>query len=383
MTSLWEILKASKGLSHEPFACLAAQSMAGGKVAELSGIPPLSFLSNGEPLVEYQIYGKTVQNGTPTPESPIEVKGVGDRMGNLFDSTMEQGTISGDGNPGVSSARIRTANYIEIEPGEYTLNAVSDSIGGVFVFLYDIDDTFIQRIPDTWASLPYTFTISDKCKMKFVFSASSTTISPTDVSNIMLNAGSTALPYEPYGYKIPISSAGQTVPIYLGQTQTVRRVKKLVLDGTEAWLLAGDNMFYLASISPDYLRGENKILAICTHYQSSPQTASAGSVPEDSISFSYTSYQRLYCCDTTRTNITDFKAYLAAQYAAGTPVTVWYVLATPETAIVNEPLMKIGDYADELHSIDAGVEIPTVKGVNTLTVDTTVQPSSVSIKYKV
>jgi hypothetical protein len=60
-------------------------------------------------------------------------------------------------------------------------------------------------------------------------------------------------------------------------------------------------------------------------------------------------------------------------------VVIWYVLATPETAIVNEPLAKIGDYADELSSTDAGVTIPTAKGGNTLSVDTTVQPSEMSI----
>jgi hypothetical protein len=80
-------------------------------------------------------------------------------------------------------------------------------------------------------------------------------------------------------------------------------------------------------------------------------------------------------------NIDDFKSYLAAQYAAGTPVTVWYVLAEPETAIVNEPLAKIGDYADELSSADAGVTITTTEGQNTLTVDTDLQPSEMTITY--
>jgi len=72
------------------------------------------------------------------------------------------------------------------------------------------------------------------------------------------------------------------------------------------------------------------------------------------------------------------KAYLASEYAAGTPVTVWYVLETPTEGIVNEPLYKIGDYADELTTT---TPIPTAKGSNTLTVDTTVQPSEVSITY--
>ena len=53
-------------------------------------------------------------------------------------------------------------------------------------------------------------------------------------------------------------------------------------------------------------------------------------------------------------------------------MTVWYVLATAETATVNEPLMKLGDYSD---SISNAVSIPTTEGANSITVDTTVQPS--------
>ena len=73
---------------------------------------------------------------------------------------------------------------------------------------------------------------------------------------------------------------------------------------------------------------------------------------------------------------TKVASYLAAQYAAGTPVTVWYVLETPETAVVNEPLMKIGDYADSLST-----SIPTIDGANALSVGTTVQPSEVTATY--
>ena len=65
-------------------------------------------------------------------------------------------------------------------------------------------------------------------------------------------------------------------------------------------------------------------------------------------------------------------------HAAGTPVTVWYVLATPETAVVNEPLMKIGNYTDEV----SNVSIPVTAGGDTLSVDTTVQPSEVTVNYK-
>lgn len=81
--------------------------------------------------------------------------------------------------------------------------------------------------------------------------------------------------------------------------------------------------------------------------------------------------------DSIATTVSAFKSWLALN-----PVTVWYVLATPTTGIVNEPLAKIGDYADTLASADAGVTIPTVKGDNMLTVDTELQPSEMTITYR-
>ena len=48
------------------------------RTVELSGIPPLSFTAKGKPLTAWSITGNTVQNGTPTPENPVEVQAVGD-----------------------------------------------------------------------------------------------------------------------------------------------------------------------------------------------------------------------------------------------------------------------------------------------------------------
>ena len=80
----------------------------------------------------------------------------------------------------------------------------------------------------------------------------------------------------------------------------------------------------------------------------------------------------------TASTVAELKSYLATQYAAGTPVIIWYVLETPETAVVNEPLRKIGDYADTV----SGITIPTIAGTNTIDVDTTLKPSEVSVNYK-
>ena len=49
---------------------------------------------------------------------------------------------------------------------------------------------------------------------------------------------------------------------------------------------------------------------------------------------------------------------------------------------VNEPLMKIGGYADTLSMEQAGVQIPTLNGTTVIDVDTAVKPTEMYIKYK-
>lgn len=182
-------------------------------------------------------------------------------------------------------------------------------------------------------------------------------------------------------YKLPITVNSTEYPIYLGQVPTVRRIRKLALTGKEGWEKSGTTLggFYNAGVS-DYLRVLGNVTSVCTHYSASAQTEGMSGVLDKTTSFYGASqYDRLYIRDSSFESKDDFKSYLAAQYAAGTPVTVWYVLAEPETGIVNEPLHKIGDYADTVSMTQDGVTIPTVAGANTLTIDTTVQPSAVSI----
>lgn len=183
-------------------------------------------------------------------------------------------------------------------------------------------------------------------------------------------------------YKIPILSGDTTTNIYLGEVETTRNVKKLVFDGTEDWMMNADGWFYLTSISDDYLRSEGNITSTCSHYPTYKQSSAIAQLPDDYTGFSWGSAQRLYLKDTAhRNDLSSFKQWVASQYAAGTPVCVWYVLATETTGIVNEQLMRIGDYADTLSKAQAGVTIPTNNGSTTVDVDTTVKPSEVYIKY--
>lgn len=238
----------------------------------LEGVPPLTFTARGLPLINYLIEGNTVQNGTPSPDSPIMPQGCGDLE--------------------TSGAKV----------GQY---------------------------------------------------------------------------------KIPISSAGQTTPVYLGEVETTRKIRKLVLTGEETWYLYSTNDVHQFYTQDTEIGG----VAISSAYSTiTPYGMTTSNRKGDYGCYTVTSGNEIaFQMYGSRVDIptqTEWKAYLAAQYAAGTPVTVWYVLATPETGIINEPLMKIGDYADSISKAQAGVEIPTVNGSNTLDVDTTLKPSNIYIEYK-
>jgi hypothetical protein len=176
-------------------------------------------------------------------------------------------------------------------------------------------------------------------------------------------------------YKIPISSANTTTPAYLGEVETTRKIGKLVLTGEEniSYIAVGGHSRF--DFNNTYQTADYRI-GVCSHYKYEYVNAN-NTVYHASTNTSF----GLYIFDDNYTTAADFKSYLAAQYANGTPVTVWYVLSSETTGIVNEPLRKIGNYADTLTATQAGVSIPTNNGSNTLDVDTTLKPSEVYIKY--
>lgn len=244
--------------SRDPLAEVWRRDLRGGGSAEITGTLPLYFSSRGNPLSDYLISGNTVQDGTPSPDMPVDVVGCG-----VWDETRQS-------------------------------------------------------------------------------------------------------------YKLPLTVNGTEYPIYLGQVETTRRIKKLVLDGTEpTWQEWNNlNLFRVPDTPLDYRWQKGG--AIC---DSLPLVArnnltintfcwSTGTIGE--IIININNY-----------NLADLKTYLSSN-----PITVYYVLATPEIVTLNEPLHKIGDYADTISFAQAGVTIPTVSGANVFDMTAAVKPSEVYIKGK-
>ena len=342
--------------------------------------------------------GNTVQNGTPTPDNPIMPQGTGERTGNLWNAIKYSYTSLSDTNVWAYRSSLTGSVYrIPCMPNtKYTLY-LTENVG---ISIWRICEVSTDVVPNASStSVPTTgvyasavptsksATFTTSASAKYILFQSNETSYDSILPVIMLIEGTTKIPYESYGYKIPISSANTTTPVCLGEVESTRKVKKLILTGEEETgfyrkntTSADDNSLYyirFASLQSIPLNGS---LLYCTHLPNIDYT------PSDvvGITVGYT-YNVIYFnlgldvmnAQPSGNTIAGLKEYLAAQYAAGTPVTVWYVLKTEETGIVNEPLMCIGDYADEV----SGITVPTITGKDTFDVEITLKPSEVELTY--
>lgn len=175
----------------------------------ITGVPPLSFVSNGQPLADYRIYGNS--------------GGVGNRTRNLFDKDSESvsGYIDNSGVlvPSPSNYPISTYDYINVLPNTYysykafsAANPSESARKTIRVTYYTINKMYQSRY----------FEIDNGLTKKTIRTLNGCfyiRLSIDDnLENVMLWEGSSDVSvYEPYGYKIPIVCGGTTTNIYLDE----------------------------------------------------------------------------------------------------------------------------------------------------------------------
>lgn len=119
---------------------------------------------------------------------------------NLFNSSIQQGNITSTGYDTTSTTRICTNSFIKVEPGGiYTLSFTGTDIS-YYDACYFTTNSFPRNSESGWVSNGSSFTVPNDCEyIQFSFrKTASSTITPSEISNIMLNPGSTASTYEPY-----------------------------------------------------------------------------------------------------------------------------------------------------------------------------------------
>jgi len=120
---------------------------------------------------------------------------------------------------------------------------------------------------------------------------------------------------------------------YDPETRTIiRRIGVKVLDGTEVWTIDGVSATYgtnfKTEINDAKLWTLNSTEGTCNQFNAVSDSVGKGSIP--TWCFRGSSASKAYWFRSNlHTTTAEWQQYLASQYASGTPVTIYYPLATP------------------------------------------------------
>jgi hypothetical protein len=304
------------------------------------------------PMAGLSVYGLSTQDGTPTPSSPVSIESVG--TANLivqpYDFTSKtvngitwtanaDGTLTANGTATNNSALVlNNRDMFGSHPkGTYTLSG-SPAVEGCYVRIQYATAAGDMAFVSSTAGNPVTFTTDTELQVAtgnnnlFLMVPNGTTVNNA-VFRPMLNAGSTAYPYVPYGHaglwakRTSDASTYTVTPIDLdghelrslpdgtrdeltvdaeGHVTLVQRVGAKSIAASD-WTPASNNR-YGANISPAAVGGNANVVS--TAY--TPNTATTG--PANAIRIGASGTTAILAPDST---LVDSELL----YALATPVT--------------------------------------------------------------
>ena len=313
------------------------------------------------PLLALSVYGKSVQDGTPTPDAPIDIVNVGDdgnvkitsRGKNIFDFNAWKNNITyvadatytiidnginvivkstiptGDG-------RVNTGYLIDVTPGKkYTLSMDTATNQG-YAVVYGNNNSDIAKLYATGTRDYLTFNVpSDVTQVRILLRFDRANETNT-FSNFQLEEGSVATAYVPYGNTatitsgLPLCSVGNVRDELIynadGTGKIIKRVRSTELSGNEEWdsaysvelqAYAFKCTMHGAYKNPQYPGG----IGLCSHYIFN----SKGNDVAYSVRFTTGSDNIIWFYAMDYDTVDDWMSYLSEN-----PVTVLYQLATPQ-----------------------------------------------------
>lgn len=349
--------------------------------------------SSDSELQGLRVFGKTTQNGTPTPDTPVALESVGGDGSvdvtvcgkNIIDVFNENMSVMRDGK---TSATPNTVNA----DGSLTLNAngsmsygqgftkslvagqtvtisyIADSFGngtGLRFRVYDINDYQTDKVTHGSSTLgkhTYTFTAPTDSVYMFGWyvAGSNSTPAGAKIHDLQLELGSIATEYEPYkdcGSVIISTPNGLPgIPVTSGGNYTddngqqwicdevdfekgvyIQRIKTVILDGTSGGVetSSGYKRYYY-NVKTDYSK-DYRYNVWSSHFT---RTVNPG---HGTIYITTDGYISLFLSESMKDYDTNtFKIWLSAN-----PVTVQYILAEEKTTTLSTE--QLAAYA-ELHT---------------------------------
>ena len=228
-------------------------------------------------LRKLTIYGNAVQDGTPSPDAPVEVQLCGDRTGNLWDRAYSDVDANWVGNRG----EYKYLNLKLKENTTYTLFVKQNNMHHGYSDYWDSDDNlvafYVGENPNTWkGNTAFGNTTNNNPKQVYSFT---TTEAPYYFNlfirnyndrtvkqvfdellpGIMLVQGSytadTLPAYEPYGYKV----SGRAEGLNLFDKENASIVKGAVMKTTLEFIGESDGAYSYMRCDPNTTYTINKL----------------------------------------------------------------------------------------------------------------------------
>lgn len=319
-----------------------------------------------------------VQSGSGDP-SPSNIRPISGRTGMTVTRAGKNliQNIKYQSNANTVYLGANTANYeLYLPAGTYTFSVeYLNNTHSVAYYRFVSDSA--NRTLWTPSSTSTTGTITvDKDENFNIWLYQSGGFSASNIGKFQIEAGSTTTPYTPYvaPTTYPITWQTQAGTVYGGTLNVTTGV--LTVNGV-LHTLTGDEDFSLATSSRRFTKAfatlewerantvlstQNQSNSICSHATYLTGATGTATPADYRISTDSSNAQAINFYDTQSeyANAAAFNAYLAAQYANGTPVQLYYDLATPLDPIQLSP-----------------TEIKTLLGNNSIYTDA----GSVSVEY--
>lgn len=163
--------------------------------------------------------------------------------------------------------------------------------------------------------------------------------------------------------KMLLSVDGNTDEQEIISGVVTRKVGVIVFDGTENWVKASNytDIFYTDAATDAYYNSESaeRIPVICTHLQGTDATNA--NMADNAIKLTaqgaaLTTPLIYIKASVSNDNLTTWQNWLAAQYAAGTPVIVIYPLKTATTESVAGQTLQVQDGDNTLEITQASID---------------------------
>lgn len=357
-----------------------------GFVRTVFGVPPLALPDCvGDNLLNYTIEGNSAQNGTPTPDTPVDIESVGEKSKNLFDvdafvkleGNEEYYGLNSEGEfiQLKSDYRSSIPTFMTLQAGTYTVSNF-DKVK----FRLENKTTGTVLMSNTIIGNYFTLTETSEIAFKWWYEPG------TVLNKPMLQEGAVATEYEPYGkYKIPIvvtneKGESESTVIYLNEPlrkvgdvsdyidfengKVVRNIKTQYLDPSYnsinkyTWVnKVGVYFGFYLDNNYERIPGLSNRNADFTANLQATTSMWLGIKNKNFFWIGILDYLG-FADDDTSTAIDKFRVWLADN-----PTYVHYPTSTPIEGPITLP------------------NIPTLKGSTVLSPGTTIQPSNMSTTY--